>query len=145
MSNTTEQNKALIKAFVEAINRRNWDILDDIVSDDFVRHSYAAGEPKVKSRGDLIQYLRTQESIFPKYKEEILDLVVEEDKVAARHHFIGTQLGKMGSFKASCKDMNIEYLAIYRIAEGVIAEAWVEWDNYTSMKQLGHLDMMKPN
>ena len=143
MTNKIEKNKALVNTFVDAMNSYNWDILDNIVSEDFVRHSYAAGEPIVKSRGDLVQYLRTQHKIFPKFKEKILDLVAEENKVAARHSFKGTQLGTMGPYPASYKDVNVEYLAIYRIENNLIAEAWVEWDNYTSMKQLGHLDMMK--
>ena len=143
MNDNNESNKALIQAFVNAINSRNWDMLDNIVADDFARHSFAAGEPSVKCRGDLIQYLRTQESIFPKFKEKILDLVAEGNKVAARQQFKGTQLGEMGPYPASCKDMDIEYLAIYRIKNGIISEAWIEWDNYTSMKQLGHMDMIK--
>lgn len=145
MTEEIEHNKALVRAYTNAINERNWDMLDNIVSNNFVRHSFAAGEPGVKSRGDLIQFFRTQEKIFPKFKDRILDIVAEDDKVAARHHFQGTQLGAMGSYAASGKDMDIVYLAIYRFEKGVIVEAWVEWDNYTSMKQLGHMDMMKIN
>lgn len=145
MNNNTESNKAVVNAFIDAINNRNWDMLDNIVANGFVRHSFAAGKPGVKCRGDLIQYLRTQESIFPKFEEKILDLVAEGNKVAARQHFKGTQLGDMGPYPASCKDMDIEYLVIYRIENNTIIEAWAEWDNYTSMKQLGHMDMIKTN
>lgn len=145
MSTNIESNKALVHAFVNAINNRSWDMLDNIVANKFLRHSFAAGEPGVKCRGDLIQFLRTQESIFPKFTEKILDLVAEGNKVAARQQFKGTQLGDMGPYPASCKDMNIEYLAIYRIENNTIVEAWAEWDNYTSMKQLGHMDMVKNN
>ena len=145
MNDNYESNKALIQAFINAINSRDWDMLGNIVAEEFARHSFAAGEPSVNCREDLIQYLRTQESIFPKFKEKILDLVAEGNKVATRQQFKGTQLGKMGPYPASCKDMDIEYLAIYRIKNGTIAEAWIEWDNYTSMKQLGHMDMIKEN
>ena len=145
MNDKNESNKLLVKAFINAVNDRDWDMLDNIVAEDFSRHSFAAGEPGVKCRGDLIQYFRTQESIFPKFKETILDLVAEGDKVAARQQFKGTQLGEMGPYPASCKDMNLEYLAIYQILDSLITEAWVEWDNYSSMKQLGHMDMMKQN
>ncbi len=145
MVDKAENNKALVYAFVHAINERNWSKLDTVISPHFIRHSYAAGDPGVKSREELIQFFQTQESIFPKFKEKILDLVAEGDKVAARHHFKGTQLGKMGSYPVTCKDMDIEYLAIYRIEDSIIVEAWMEWDNYTSMKQLGHLNMMKTN
>lgn len=145
MTNSTENNKALVSAFIDAINHRNWDRLDNIVAHKFVRHSFAAGEPGVKCRGDLVEYLRTQESIFPKFKEKILDLVAEGDKVAVRQQFKGTQLGDMGPYSASCKDVELEYLAIYRIENNTIIESWAEWDNYTSMKQLGHMDMMNSN
>lgn len=145
MDNNVESNKALVHAYIDAINLYNWDILENILSDEFIRHSFAAGEPAVRSRADLIQFLRTQHKIYPKFQDKILDLIAEGDKVTARHSFRGTQLGKMGSFPISHKDVNFEYLAIYRIKDGAIAEAWVEWDNYTSMKQLGFLDMMKPN
>lgn len=142
MTNNTEANKELIKTFINVINDRNWDMLDDIVAPEFIRHSFAAGDPGVNCRSDLIQYLRTQEAIFPKFKENILDLVAEGDKVAVRQQFKGTQLGDMGPYSASCKDVELEYLAIYRIENNIIVESWAEWDNYTSMKQLGHMDMM---
>ena len=143
MSDNKENNKKLVRAYSDAINSYNWDLLDNIVSADFVRHSFAAGEPVVNCRGDLIQFLRIQHKIFPKFKEHLLDLIAEGNKVAARYSFSGTQLGAMGPYPPSHKDVNFEYLAIYRIEDGVIAEAWIEWDNYTSMKQLGYLNMAK--
>ena len=145
MNDNIENNKALIRAYATAINTYNWDQLDNYVSAEFVRHSFAAGEPNVQCRGDLIQYLRIQHKIFPKFKDKVIDLVAEDNKVAARHSFKGTQLGEMGPYPVSHKDVAFEYLAIYRIEGEMIVEAWVEWDNYTSMKQLGFLDMMKPN
>lgn len=143
MTDQIDTNKALVQEYVNVINRHDLDRLDNIVSADFVRHSFAAGKPAVKCRGDLVQFLRTQEKIYPKFEDKILDLVAEENKVAARHHFKGTQLGEMGPYPITYRDTNIEYLAIYRIEDDLIVEAWVEWDNYTSMKQLGHLNMIK--
>jgi predicted ester cyclase len=35
--------------------------------------------------------------------------------------------------------MNAEYIAIYRVQDGQIVEAWVEWDNLAGLRQLGHL------
>jgi hypothetical protein len=34
--------------------------------------------------------------------------------------------------------MEAGYIAIYRVKEGQIVEAWVEWDNLTGLVQLGH-------
>ena len=114
MDDNIDRNKRLIRAYTDAINSYNWDQLDNIVSDGFVRHSFAAGEPSVKCRGDLIQFLRTQHKIFPNFEDQILDLIAEGDRVAARHCFRGTQLGEMGAYPISHKEVNLEYLAIYR-------------------------------
>lgn len=75
---------------------------------------------------------------FPDASETLLDLVAEGDKVAARHHFRGTQLGPMGSYPPSGKVLNATYIAIYRVENQRIVEAWAEWDNLNGLKQLGH-------
>ena len=66
MNANFDSNKALIRAYVDAINKYNWDMLGDFISDEFVRHSYAAGEPKVNCCGDLIQFFRAQQKDFSK-------------------------------------------------------------------------------
>lgn len=131
-----ERNKALVRAFVDAINARDWGRLDGLVAPDFVRHSRSA--PPVHGRDELERYLRGEFETFPDGQETIEDVVAEGDRVAVRHGFRGTQHGRMGPYPPSGKRMVAEYLAIYRIASGVIAEAWVEWDNLTGLVQLGH-------
>lgn len=44
----------------------------------------------------------------------------------------------MGPYPASGKVLRATYLAIYRIENKRIAEAWAEWDNLSGLKQLGH-------
>ena len=45
----------------------------------------------------------------------------------------------MGSYPPNGKTINAEYIAIYRVRNGQILEAWVEWDNLADLRQLGHL------
>jgi len=131
--------KLTIQAFVDAINSQDWIRLDSLVATDFVRHSIAAGEPPVRSRADLVRYLRREYETFPDAQEMILDIFAEGEKVAVRHHFRGTQHGVMGSYLPTGKTMNAEYIAIYRVRNGQILEAWTEWDNLAGLRQLGHL------
>lgn len=65
-------------------------------------------------------------------------LLAEGDRVGVRHAFRGTQIGAMGAFPPSGKVLRADYLVIYRVAEGKIVEAWVEWDNLSGLAQLGH-------
>ena len=133
-----EDKKAIVRAFVDAINAKDWVRLRSILAPDFRRHSVAAGEPSVHSAEDLIAFLLAEYATFPDAHETLLDLVAEGEKVAARHLFLGTQLGSMGLFPPSGRVLKATYLAIYRLESGRIVEAWAEWDNLAGLKQLGH-------
>jgi steroid delta-isomerase-like uncharacterized protein len=131
--------KQTILAFVDAIKGQDWAWLDALVAPDFVRHSIAAGEPAVRSRADLVGFLRREYETFPDAREAILDIFAEDEKVAVRRHFRGTQHGAMGSYLPTGKTLNAEYITIYRVRNGQILEAWAEWDNLAGLRQLGHL------
>ena len=131
--------KSIIQAFVEAVNNQDWQAVETLVAADFVRHSIAAGEPGVRGLKDLIRFLRSEYVTFPDAREEIVDILGEGNKVAVRMHFRATQKGALGVYPATGNTVDSEYLAIYRIQGGLIVEAWAEWDNLTSLRQLGHM------
>lgn len=133
-----ERNKAVVRAFVAAVNAQDWVRLAELVAPDFIRHSYAGGSPGVHSRDDLLRFLRGEFETFPDAREVVADLLAEGDRVAVRHSFQGTQTGPMGPHPPSGRVMTADYLAIYRLVGGVIAEAWAEWDNLSGLSQLGH-------
>ena len=133
-----EDNKSIVRGFVDAINAKDWARLRSVLAPDFKRHSVAAGKPGVRSAEELIAFLLAEYATFPDAHETLLDLVAEGEKVAARHLFRGTQLGAMGQFPPSGKVLEATYLAIYRFNSGRIVEAWAERDNLAGLKQLGH-------
>lgn len=134
----SEQNKSLVRALVEAINAQDWQRVLGLLASDFKRHSTAAGEPAVSCAKEFVAFLEAEFATFPDASETLLDLVAEGDKVAARHHFRGTQLGPMGSLPPTGRVLDATYIAIYRVENERIAEAWAEWDNLAGLKQLGH-------
>lgn len=134
----SERNKSLVRAFVDAINAQDWQRVLGLLTVDFKRHSAAAGGPPVNSAKDLVAFLQAEFITFPDASETLLDLVAEGDKVAARHHFRGTQLGPLGGYPPSGKVLEATYIAIYRLEGHLIVEAWAEWDNLAGLKQLGH-------
>lgn len=137
--------KGTIQAYVDAVNAQDWFRLDLLVATDFVRHSVAAGEPPVRSRADLVKFLRREYETFPDAQEIILDIFAEGEKVAVRHHFRGTQLGALDSYLPTGRTMDAEYIAIYHVRNGRILEAWAEWDNLNGLRQLGHLSPLPQN
>lgn len=134
----TDHNKTVVRAFVDAVNRQDWDRLDHLVDPAFTRHSRAAGEPQVRSREALKDFLRREFETFPDAYEEVEFLLAEDDKVAARLSFTGTQIGPLGPFPTSGRKVVSEYLCVFRLSGGRIVESWAEWDNLASLVQLGH-------
>lgn len=132
-------NKITIHAFVDAVNAKDWLALRQLVAPAFKRHSVAAGATQVNNVEDLIHFLQQEYSTFPDAYESIEDILAEDNKVAVRHRFKGTQTGPMGSSPPSGRVLDATYLAIYRLEHGVIVEAWAEWDNLAGLRQLGHM------
>src|SRR5262245_18418726 len=125
---TTEHNKAVVRAFVEAINQQDWRRFDDLLAPDFTRLSSTSGQPQIRSRDQLRDFLAGEISTFPDARETIHFLVAEGDMVAVHSGFRGTQRGPMGPFPASGRSLSADFISVYRVADGRIAEAWVEWD-----------------
>jgi len=134
-----ENNKATVTAFVHAISEQEWATLDALVADDVVRRSRTYGLPELRGRKQLVEFLKSEVMTFPDAYQKILYLVAEEDRVAAALQFTGTQKGPMGPFPASGRRIHANFLAMFRLKEGRIAEVWVEWDNLSALLQLGHL------
>ena len=136
---TPEHNKAIVRAFVEAVNQTDWRRFDELLVPDFVRHSSTFGQPQIRSRDQLRDFLTGEAATFPDAHETIHFLVAEGDMVAVHSGFRGTQRGPMGPFPASGKALSADFISIYRLVDGRIAEAWVEWDSLSGLIQLGHL------
>lgn len=134
----TEQNKRIIRAMIAAVNAQRWDELDELVSESVVRHSQNADAPPVRSRSALKAFLRGEAQTFPDAEETVLFLVAEDDKVAARLRFRGTQKGPLGPFPASERTLVADFTCMYRLEGGRVAEIWVEWDTLGALIQLGH-------
>jgi len=133
-----EANKDIVRRFGEAVNNNDYDGLDEIVTANFVRHSQATSEVKIRSLEEFKQFGKTSSESIPDMKGNIEMMVAEEDFVAIYATFTGTQKGPMGPFPASDKKMESKTMAIFRLENGKIVELWIEWDNLAMLFQLGH-------
>jgi steroid delta-isomerase-like uncharacterized protein len=123
---------------VEAINDRELDRLDQLVAPDIVRQSAATAGVVVTSLEQFKAFLRSDFAGVPDSVISI-DIVFGNDEyVAMRAIYSGTQTGQVGPFPPSGKRVELPFMGILRIDEGRIAEMWVEWDNVFMLTQLGH-------
>ncbi len=126
--------RGTVVALVDAVNRQDWSAVEGVVAEGFVRHSDAGGD--INGRAQLIEFLKREHATFPDAREELEAVIAEGELVAARHMFTGTQDGPLGDHPPTGRRMRARYLAMYRVVDGQITEAWAEWDNLTGQAQL---------
>lgn len=117
-----EANRDVVKKYHEVWSNGQVNELDKILAPDFVCHFIDGIEWKgIEGANSAITSHRKS---FPDWNEEIVDMISEGDKVVTRFKSTGTQLGAFNGIDSTGKKVTIFETAIYRIANGKIAEQW---------------------
>jgi len=133
-----DKNKEIATQMIKAINERDYDLLDEIIAPNLVRHCQATPNLNIRSLNVFKDFLKEDLKTFPDSHITTEMLIAEGDLVAGYHTYSGTQKGAMGPFPPTNKKADIKFLGILRIEDGKIVEMWVEWDNMAFLTQLGH-------
>ena len=115
-------NRDVVKKYHEVWSNGQVTELDKILAPDFVCHFINGIEWKgIEGTNNSITSHRKS---FPDWKEEIVDMISEGDKVVTRYKSTGTQQGTFNGLDSTGKKVTIYETSIYRIANGKIAEQW---------------------
>jgi predicted ester cyclase len=139
MSDTTTTAQLLIERFVDAMNERALDRLDDVVAADFVRHCEATPHVDVRSLEDFKDFLRADAAAFPDNVQTITHMAAEGDLIGVFATYEGTHLGPFGPFDPTGKRAKFDFAGMFRVADNKLSEFWITWDNMTILAQLGLL------
>lgn len=74
---------------------------------------------------------------FPDAHIALDDIIVAGDKVVTRWTATGTHEGDLMGIPATGTSIRFTGIRIFRVADGRIAEGWVNWDTFGLMRQLG--------
>jgi len=118
----TQMTHAEMKQFVrdhfeEFINRKNLDIADINFAPEYVEHGTDLPPGSPPGLAGTKQYVAGSHKKFPDLHVEILDMIAEDDKVAVRNHWTGTE-------EASGVKYELSGIVIWRIAHQQLAERW---------------------
>lgn len=122
---TADENKALVRRLVdEVVNGRDEATLDEI----------ATGELAAAAR----RWIGPFREAFPDFRMEIVDLIAEDDKVAAHFKCSGTHRGEWrGRAPTGKRFEGIDEIYIFRVERGRLRGALAVEDNISRMRQLG--------
>lgn len=135
---SSEENKQLIRRYFEAIDAAceagDAGIIDQFLAPDFVeRNPFPGMEPTREGwKKTFMEFVAGA----PGY-HVVEDLVAEGDKVVGRITAYGTHKGLLFGVPATGKDIQVTGIAIWRVADGKIAEHWHQTDGLGLMQQLG--------
>ena len=84
-----------------------------------------------------MRYVETARVAFPDWHNRIDELLAVSDRVVTRMTWSGTHEGRLGDIEAT--GARVEYVgtAFFRLAQGVIEEAWVVGDTQELWRALG--------
>lgn len=131
-----EANKALVHRLYDEENKGNVDIVDELMSPDFVMHGDALN-PYQKGLEPIKQGARMTQEAFPDLVVDIEDTVAAGDKVMVRLRWTGTHTGPFMGFPPSGKKMTWTAIATNRIENGKIVERWFNSDVFGLLQQFG--------
>jgi predicted ester cyclase len=122
----SEENKAMVRRMVEAINAGG--------EERFVDEMFAPRAARRIKR--LFAEFRTA---FPDWHEEVVELVSEGHTVAGRFRCSGTHLGEFLGEVPTGKRMDVEEVFFLRVEDGRFVDFWALEDSLGRMRQLGLL------
>jgi steroid delta-isomerase-like uncharacterized protein len=128
----SETNKELLRRYVERYNDRAWDWMKELLTTDYVHHTNA-------DELSADQFVRGAEWILagiPDFRIQLLDLVGEADRVAARYVGTGTHQASLLGETPTGRTIRVHGITIYRIEDGRIAEDWEALDYDDLNKQV---------
>lgn len=133
---SSEENKAIVKRFIDAYNGRRLDLFDGLVAPDYIDHTHQQqGLESFKRLFDMAF------KAFPDWHENIEDIIAEGDKVWVLVKATGTHTGEWNlsgvTLSPSGKKMTMMMVFIWRIAGGKLVEGWEVDDERDFFKQLG--------
>ncbi|GAA1670154.1 ester cyclase [Kribbella sp. NPDC056951] len=136
MENQTEQNKALIRRFVEEVqNGKDFDAYDELNAPDFVNLSSPPGVPPDRDSGKV--FLQAFAEAYPDATFTIDDMIAEGDQVVTKKTMSGTNTGDFGGVPATGKHVTVQYVDIMTVRDGQIIQHWNVLDQLSWLTQLG--------
>jgi len=117
------RNKNLIQRLHSEIwSDGNIDICNEFYRPDFVCH-FLIG-PEWHGPEDVKEHITALRAAFPDWREEIEDIIAEDDMVVTRFTSYGTHSGEFQGIPATGKHVKVRAVAIFRISDGKVAEQW---------------------
>ena len=135
----SEQAKALVRSYFDAVDEHDTSKWDSILADDYVHHDPNLPVPDA-DRETHKQLISGMFAAFSDLAVRIEDMVSEGVRVMVRWAFTGTHDGELAGpqpIAATGKSVDVPIMSTHRVSGDRIAEAWVVFDIMSMLQQIG--------
>jgi len=136
VSENDAANKALVRRlFEQGMNERKAEIFEECVAAHFVNHDLPGPTP---GPDGFRQSFDAFASAFPDLHVHLGDvLATEGNRVITRSHWTGTHTGDFMGVPASGAAVDVGFIDMWRVEDGMLVESWVRMDLLGLMQQIG--------
>lgn len=127
-------NKEVVRRYYEAWGQQDLETAAAMVTEDFINNSSTS-----QGREGIYEEGQFWFSAFPDAKVSIEDMLADGDKVVARVSTTATHRGEFFGAPPTGNSVEISEIDIFRVENGLIAEAWAAPDIYGLLSQIGVL------
>jgi len=130
-----EENKEIIRCLVEAFNKHNVTLLDELISPDFFDHDFQLTGLESYKQTETINF-----KVFPDIHRTIYDIIAEGDKVWVHFEDTGTHTNEYRGIPPSGNKITLTGVHIWRIADDKVVEKAGIYDQMDFFKQVGVIE-----
>ena len=129
------QNEAIAHRYFEEIfNQGKLDVAEEIVANTHINHDRVN---EVQGIGGVKELAAKYRTAFPDLHLATEDTISQGDKVVVRWSWSGTHKGDLAGLAPTGKQTGGTGITVFRVADGKIAESWVNWDTLGMLEKLG--------
>src|SRR5829696_6821021 len=130
-----EENKALVRRFLDEQAKGNLDVIDELLSPDFVDRGLLPGQGP--TREDFKRSVAEILDAFSIISFTIEEQIAEGDTVVTKYKERSVIRGEFGGLPPTGTEENFEGIYIHRIADGKITEEWSQANTlHTTLERL---------
>jgi steroid delta-isomerase-like uncharacterized protein len=131
-----EQNKALVKRVMEAVNKGDLATIKELIAPDFIDYSPST-TIYTRSSEEFIEHIKMVHGGLPDFNISIEEPCAEGNIVTSRYVMTGTHQGEFEGIPPTGNKLKGTGILIFRIANGKVVEVREEFDSVGLLQQLG--------
>ncbi|HKJ58873.1 MAG TPA: ester cyclase [Halobacteriales archaeon] len=134
----TSENKAVVEELFERLSDQNLGVIDDLCADGFsVEISLLGTDESAIGIDGMKAMYEEYYAAFPDLRQDVVELVGEDDVVAVFLTTSGTHRGEFRGVPPTGNEIDVEDAGLIRFEDGQIVDLWPQSDMLSLFEQLG--------